>query len=399
MLGFSKQKEVDTDEKKIDEVLTRGVNEVIQKEELKKELLSGRQLRVKLGIDPTSTNLHLGNAIALLKLRDFQELGHIVVFIIGDATGIIGDTSDKDSERPMLSREQVKENSKTYFEQAGRILDMSKAEKLFNSEWLNRLTYKDIGEHADQFSVADFVARENIRMRLEKGTRVSLREILYPLMQGYDSVAINADVELGGTDQRFNLLAGRKLQEHFGKRPQHILMTEMIDGTDGRQMSKSLGNTINILDEPDDMYGKIMSLHDELVEQYFISCTRVPMLEVETLMSEKHPRDAKMQLAREIVSLYHGKEKAAQAEENFVSTFTRGEIPSEIPEVAVLKGTRLFDAMSSLVSSKSELRRLILEGAVEYEDGRKVPSLDTVISEGTVLKIGKRRFIRIVVED
>jgi tyrosyl-tRNA synthetase len=267
---------------KIDELLTRGVEEIIDVEHLKKKLESGKQLRVKLGIDPTSANIHLGRSIPLLKLRDFQELGHQIVFIVGDATGVIGDTSDKDSERPMLTRADVEQNLKQYKEQVGKILDLNKIEFRYNSEWLNTLSYDEIGEHANVFSLAEFISRDNIRRRLEAGTRVSLRELLYPLMQGYDSVAIKADVELGGTDQRFNLLAGRTLQAHFGQEPQDILMNPLVAGTDGRKMSSSWGNTVNLTDEPNDMFGKIMSVPDELIIEYFTYMTRVPLAEVES---------------------------------------------------------------------------------------------------------------------
>ena len=219
---------INTNVKKIEEVLSRGVEEVIVKEHLRKRLLSGDVLRVKLGIDPTSPHLHIGRSIPLLKLLDFQELGHQIVFIVGDFTGVIGDTSDKDSERPMLERERITENMKNYVAQAGKIIDIDKCEVRHNSEWLEPLTYREIGTQADQFSLAEFMSRENIRRRLDAGTRVSLRELLYPLMQGYDSVAVKADVEIGGTDQRFNLLAGRTLQLSYGQEPQNILMNPLL---------------------------------------------------------------------------------------------------------------------------------------------------------------------------
>src|SRR3989338_8981214 len=269
-----------TTAEKIEEILTRGVSEVIHKDILTKKLLEGQPLRIKFGTDPTSPNIHLGRATALWKLRDLQELGHTIVFIIGDFTGVIGDTSDKDSERPMLSREVVEHNLTTYFEQAGKILDMSKVEKHRNTEWFENLGYREIGEHADIFSLSDFIARDNIKRRLDAGKRVSLRELLYPLMQGYDSVAISAYVELGGTDQRFNLLAGRVLQEHFGQEPQNVVIGPLINGLDGRKMSSSWGNTINLTAEPADMYGKVMSMRDEEILTYFTLCTRVPMSRV-----------------------------------------------------------------------------------------------------------------------
>ncbi|HLD27626.1 MAG TPA: tyrosine--tRNA ligase, partial [Patescibacteria group bacterium] len=265
-----------TDSAKIKELLERGVDEVIDKDSLAKELATGRRLRVKLGIDPTSPRLHLGRSIPLLKLKDFQELGHQIIFIVGDFTGVIGDTSDKDSERPMLSPALIKQNMKDYVRQAGKIINLKKCEIKYNSQWLKKLTYDKTGEQADQFSLAEFMARENIKKRLDEGRRVSLREVLYPLMQGYDSVAIRADVELGGTDQRFNLLAGRRLQEYFGQKPQNILMTPLMEGTDGRKMSSSWGNTIDLTDEPAEMFGKVMSITDDLIIKYFTLATRAP---------------------------------------------------------------------------------------------------------------------------
>lgn len=388
-----------TDEKAIDELLTRGVEEVIPYDVLRDELLSGRQLRVKLGIDPTSPNLHIGRAIPLLKLRDFQRLGHQIVFIVGDFTAVIGDTSDKDTERPMLAREIIEANKKTYFDQAGKILDLSKTEVRYNSEWLESLTYREIGEHADLFSVSDFTARENISRRLASGKRVSLREVLYPLMQGYDSVAVRSDVEIGGTDQKFNLLAGRPLQEKFGQKPQSILMNPLIEGLDGRKMSSSWGNTINLLDAPSDMYGKIMRLHDDLVLRYFVTTTRVPLRDVGEVM-KLHPKEAKMRLAREIVALYHGKEAAEAAEADFVSTFSQGGVPNEVPAVVVSAGTALVDALlqGGVVASKTEFRRLVEEGAIANAETGACINDPLYAPTGTLtVRVGKRRFLKISV--
>lgn len=390
---------VNTDKEKVEELLTRGVDEVIVGDSLKKKLLSGKQLRVKLGIDPTSPNLHLGRAIPLLKLRDFQELGHQIVFIVGDFTGVIGDTSDKESERPMLTDEEINKNKETYFEQVGKLLDMDKVEFRYNSEWLSSLTYKEIGEHATLFSVAEFIARDNIKRRLKEGKRVSLREMLYPLLQGYDSVAIKADVEIGGTDQRFNLLAGRTLQEHFGQEPQDILTNPLIDGLDGRKMSSSWRNTITLNASPEDMYGKIMSMADCEIVPYFMVCTRVPMNEVknieEELKEDANPRDIKMRLAREIVSLYHGESSAKNAEASFVETFQKGEIPEDIDSVEPDYIEGLLGA--GIVSSKSELNRLLAAGGVRNaETNEKLDELPKELTAPMVLRIGKRRFIKLV---
>jgi tyrosyl-tRNA synthetase len=392
-------------EQQIDEILTRGVSEVIDQEHLKKRLLSGEKLRVKLGIDPTSPNLHLGRAVTLLKLRDLQKLGHQIVLLIGDFTGVIGDTSDKDSERPMLQEEAIKKNLTTYKEQAAKILDMEKAEFHYNSEWLGRLSYHEIGEQADQFSLAEFNARENIKKRLEKGTRVSLRELLYPLMQGYDSVAVKADLEIGGTDQRFNLLAGRQLQKHYGQEPQDVLMTNLIEGTDGRKMSSSWGNTVNLTDAPNDMLGKIMSVPDQLISKYFIHCTRVAMDEIgkieKSMQNGKlNPRDAKLQLATEIVKIYHGEEKAQSAQKYFVDTFSKKEIPTDVVEFIAKEKQSIIDFLvaAKLAESRSDARRKIEQGGVSI-DGEKVNE-DLVLGAehgDKIMKVGKIHFVKIKV--
>ena len=388
-----------TDERKVDELLTRGVEEVIHHDSLRKKLLSGRQLRVKLGIDPTSPDIHLGRSVPLLKLRDFQELGHKIVFIIGDFTGIIGDTSDKESERPMLTKEIIDENKKTYLDQAAKVLDVSKIECRHNSEWLEGLTYREIGGHADLFSVSDFIARENIKRRLDEGKRVSLREVLYPLMQGYDSVAVEADVELGGTDQRFNLLSGRTIQTHFGQEPQDILMTNLIVGTDGRKMSSSWGNTITLTMDSNDMYGKVMSMGDDNIVSYFTACTRVPLLEIEAvskeLVSGTNPRDIKMRLAREITAMYHGRNAADEAEQTFINTFQHKEIPPDVISI----GAPYTEAMvkEGVVASKSELRRLLDAGGVRNaETDEKLSEIPERVDGRVVLKIGKRRFVELL---
>lgn len=390
---------VSTDAQKINELLTRGVAEVIHTDSLRSKLESGVQLRVKLGIDPTSPNIHIGRSIPVLKLRDFQELGHQIVFIVGDFTSVIGDTSDKDSERPMLERETIEENKKHYYDQVAKILDIDKVEFRYNSEWLEPLTYREIGEHADLFSVADFIARDNIKRRLDEGKRVSLREVLYPLMQGYDSVAVKADVELGGTDQRFNLLAGRTLQPHFGQEPQNILMGPLINGTDGRKMSSSWGNTINLVAEPADMYGKVMSMADSEIATYFTVCTRVPLTTVAEVVADMasggNPRDHKMHLARALVSMYHGDTAAAEAEAAFVETFQKGVVPEDVVEVRVPYIDGLLGA--GVVASKTELRRLLEAGGVrEAESGEKIESFPETVIAPLVLKIGKRRFVKLL---
>ncbi len=394
------KKTIKTTEEQIDDFLNRGVSEVIDKKDLRKKLLSGKKLRIKLGIDPTSPNLHLGRSVTLLKMRDLQQMGHQIIFIIGDFTGVIGDTSDKESERPMLSEKQVKENMKSYIKQLKKILDIEKVEVHHNSKWLERLGYKEISKQADQFSVTEFISRENIKKRLDQGTRVSLREVLYPLMQGYDSVAIKADLEIGGTDQRFNLLAGRKLQQFYGQKPQNILMVDLIPGTDGRKMSSSWGNTINLLDKPNDMFGKVMSLPDDLIITYFKSCTRVPLKEVhdlaQSLFAEKiNPRDAKIKLAFEITKIYWGEKKAQKAQENFIKIFQKKELPQKIKVVPV-NGKTILEALilSKLAASKSDARRLINQKSIKINH-QKITSQDQKVKKGDIIQKGKRFFIEV----
>lgn len=396
---------MDDREQHIEELLTRGVAEVIDREHLKKRLLAGEKLRVKLGIDPTSPNIHLGRSIPLLKLRDFQKLGCEVHFIVGDFTGVIGDTSDKESERPMLSKEEVEKNMHTYLEQAFKILDREKTETHHNSEWLSKLGFLELGEMASLFSVHEFTSRELIAKRLAAGNRVSFHEMLYPLMQGYDSVAVRADVELGGTDQRFNLLAGRTIQLKYNQEPQDILMTDLILGTDGRKMSSSWGNTINLTDEPNNMFGKVMSIPDELIESYLVHCTRVAMEEVKTIVAVPNPRDAKLRLAEEIVKIYHGRDEAKKAVEYFVDTFSKGQIPIEIREQKVewcqpldsYQNLQDFIVSAGLASSKSDVRRKIEQGGVYIDGVRTVESrILTKEDSGKVVQVGKKDFVKIV---
>ncbi|MFH1170745.1 MAG: tyrosine--tRNA ligase [Candidatus Vogelbacteria bacterium] len=381
------------------ELLTRGVEEIIDRVNLERKLGEGRSLRVKLGIDPTSPNLHLGRSIPLLKLRDFQALGHQIIFIIGDFTGLIGDTSDKDSERPMLSAETVKENLQTYIKQAGKIIDIGQAEIRHNSEWLGKLNYLDIGRQANGFSLNEFISRDNIRRRLEAGKRISLRELLYPLMQGYDSVEVKADVEIGGTDQRFNLLTGRDVQKLYGQAPQDIITNPMIEGLDGRKMSSSFGNGINLMDEPNEMFGKIMSLADGLIIRYFTLLTRVAMATVneyeQSLKAEANPRDLKLKLAGEIVRMYHSAETAKEAENYFIKTFSKKEIPDNLPEFKPSQ----YDLISVLVesklaSSKTEAGRLIEQGGVKINSG-VITDPHYLVPSDAVLQKGKLKFLKV----
>lgn len=393
-----------TDPKLIDEVLTRGVAEVIELENLRKRMLAGEKLRIKLGIDPTSPNIHIGRSIPLLKLRDFQDLGHEVVFIIGDETGKIGDTSDKESERPMLTQEQIAENMKTYLNQAFLILDKEKTETHYNSEWLSQLGLMELAKIANLFSLREFSSREVISRRLDIGQRVSFTEMMYPIFQGYDSVAIKADVELGGTDQRFNLLAGRHIQPMYNQQPQDILMINLIMGTDGRKMSSSWGNTINLTDSPNDMFGKAMGVPDELIISYLVHCTRIPEEGIASIQSDidkgDNPRDAKIFLAKALVAMYHSEEAANVAEKYFINTFSKGEIPENVEELTVEVGAALVDILveAGLSTSKSDARRKIEQGGVSI-DGEKIVDINTTFTQeysGKILKVGKKDFRKIV---
>lgn len=398
-MWFQKEKAI-IDEQKIEDLLSRGVFESIPEQEIKDKLYSGRVLRVKMGIDPTSPNIHLGRAVAIHKLRVFQELGHKIVFLIGDFTGVIGDTSDKESERPMLTQDTVSINMASYFDQVGKILDMSKVEKHYNSEWLSKLAYKDISLQADAFSVADFIARENIKKRLDAGTRVSLREVLYPLMQGYDSVAIKADIEIGGSDQKFNLLAGRKLQEKYKQSPQSVMMVKLLAGLDGRKMSSSWGNTINLTDSAKDMFGKVMSLNDSLIMDYADLAAYMNKDEVEAMSLEinkgGNPKDQKILLAKKIVGLYHSKEQAEKEALNFEKTFSNKEIPDDVLVVSGNSGDSLSVLFidSGVIASMSEFRRLVQSGAIETESGEKISDVKCVAKSGKY-RIGKKRFINL----
>ena len=381
-------------EEKIDDLLNRGVRDAIVKEDLRKKLLSGKKLRIKYGIDPTGPKIHLGRASTMRKLAKFQELGHQIVLIIGDFTAQVGDASDKDSERPMLAKEKVEENMRDYLEQLSRIFDISQAEICHNSDWLGKLDFNDICRLADNFSVAEMLDRENFSQRFKAGKRISLREFMYPLMQGYDSVAIKADVEIGGTDQLFNVLAGRTIQKAMGQEAQNILTFELLEGTDGRKMSTSWGNVILITDSPEEMFGKVMSVKDELMEKYFLLCTDVDMKNIGAKLL--FPRDAKLELAEEIVKIYHGQGAAQKAKEYFLQVFSQKEIPQDAMEERVQEGERLVDFLerTNLAKSKGEAKKKIEQKGVSL-DGVIVEKGDFVLDKtcaDKILKVGKRNF-------
>lgn len=392
---------ISTNETNIKDVLTRGVEDVFIKENLEKKLKSGKQLRVKLGFDPTGPKIHIGRAIPLRKLKAFQDLGHKVVFIVGDFTAHIGDPSDKLSKRPMLTTKDIQQNLKEYKSQVGKIIDLTKAEFHFNSTWLSKITFEKIVELAECFSVQQMSSRRNFKERMERGEEVSLREFLYPLMQGYDSMMVKADVEIGGFDQLFNLKAGRVVQKYFNQPEQDVLTTKMLSGTDGRKMSTSWGNVINITDEKNDMFGKVMSIRDDLIFDYFLLCTNTQEVEIQEMkdkiLSGENPRDIKLILASGIVEIYHGKENALLAQKSFINTFNKGGLPENIQHIKVSSGTLFVDILlkEKVISSKADFRRLIDEGAVsKLPEGKKISDPYFVSEEGD-FKIGKRRFVRI----
>ena len=378
--------------------------------ELKQRLIeserSGRPLRVYCGYDPTRPDLHLGHTITMRKLRQFQELGHEVTFLIGNYTSLVGDPSDKDRLRPQMTPEQVEANGRTYAEQALKILDREKTHIRYNAEWLSRLTFADLIRLASNFTVQQFLARENFALRLERGDPIYLHELYYSLMQGYDAVAMQTDVQVGGSEQLFNIIvAGRKLQEALGQRPQVGILMGILPGTDGVvRMSKSLGNHIEILSPPEDMYGKVMSLPDSAMPIFFKLTTRytpaqIADIERRLVNGALHPRDAKMQLAREIVVIFHDEAAAARAEEHFVTVFQQKELPPEMPELRLAQPANIVDVIVSagLAASKSEARRLIEQGGVKL-GGAVVASVTHTVEVGgeTVLQVGKRRYLRLL---
>ncbi len=386
-----------------DQLLKRSVEAVVPKKGLLEKMQSGKKLKVYLGLDPTSTKIHLGNAVPLRKLRDFQRAGHDVIFLVGSFTALIGDTSDKDAMRKPLTSAEIEANFRTYKEQASKIIDFSKAQILYNGDWLSNLSFKEVVELAQHFTVQQMIERDMYQKRLEAGKPIGLHEFFYPLMQGYDSVHMEVDLEIGGNDQLFNMLAGRTLLQAYKGMEKHVLTTPLIEGLDGRKMSKSYNNTINIADEPSNMFGKIMSMTDELIIKYFLLCTDLSLKEIDVidqaLKAGDNPRDAKMKLARSIVELYHGSDASIQAEQDFVNVFKKGGIPENMPEFKLNGDRNIIDLLElcKLVQSRSEARRAIEQGGVKIND-EKVSSIDAVIhlEKDMVVQVGKRRFAKII---
>lgn len=389
---------------KVEKLLTRNVKDVVFFEDLKSKLLSGKKLRVKHGIDPTGKKIHIGRAVVLWKLREFQELGHKIVLIIGDFTAQIGDPSDKLAKRPFLTEKQIKENMANYLPQIGKILDLKKCEVHYNSKWLKKLNFKQVCELADVFTVQQMLERRNFSERFKNHQDISLREFLYPIMQGYDSVAISADVELGGEDQLFNLHAGRKIQEFFGKQPQNILTTKMLSGLDGRKMSTSWGNVINITDSPDEQFGKIMSMHDEMIPEYLELTTDLDDAEIHNLISELknnkiNPKEVKKIIGFNIVKRYWGEDEAKKAKEKFEILFEKKEIAKDLP-VLKLKNKKIniidLILLTGALKSKSEAKRLIEQGGFKINNEQiKDIKKELVLEGGEIIKIGKHKFFKI----
>lgn len=386
------------------ELLTRGVTDIVPIQLAEDKLNSKKKLRLYLGIDPTGAKLHVGHSVPLLKLRDFQDAGHHVIFLIGSFTAMIGDPTGREKLREPLTREQVMQNFAHYKEQARLILDFSKIEVVYNHEWLDKLGFADIVSLASHFTVQQMLERDMYQKRIAEGNPIGLHEFLYPLMVGYDSVILDVDFEVGGNDQLFNMLAGRSLQQAMGKRDKFVLTTKLIEGTDGRKMSKTYNNCIYLTDTPQEMYGKVMSIQDTLIITYFECCTRIPLLEVNGLSQRmKHgenPRNLKMRLARELVTLYHSAESAQKAEEEFIKIFQKKDKPSDIPLIHTKKNSmNICDIVvyAGFASSKSDAKRLVQGGGV-YIDDERVNDFKTDIKLSTqkLLQVGKRHFAYVV---
>ena len=396
--------EININIEKVTELMTRGVEEVFVEKDLKAKLLSGKQLRIKLGIDPTSPYIHLGRAVTLRKLKAFQDLGHQIVLIIGDYTAKIGDPSDKLEKRPMLDDKTIKTNLKKYLEQISLVLNMKKVEVRYNSQWLKKMNFFEIGKLMECFTVQQMSKRRNFKERLDAGTDVFMVEFMYPALQGYDSVEVKADVEIGGFDQLFNLKAGRVVQRRYGQTEQDIMTLSMLEGTDGRKMSSSWGNIISIIDTPEEMFGKVMALKDELITKYFLLATDIDRKAIEVISNHldkgENPMIYKKMLGIEIVTLYYNKNKALKAQENWENTFSKKEIPEDVPEIKVNVDDLLINILveNKIISSKNDFRRLVDEGAITNLDTDEKVSVYTEKIKNGVYRIGKKRFCKIEVK-
>ena len=388
--------------------ISRGAEEIIPEKELKRKIefsrKKGEPLKIKLGCDPSRPDLHVGHGVVLRKLNHFQQLGHQAILVIGDFTAMIGDPSGRNKTRPQLTLEEAKENAKSYIDQASKILDIDSLKIVYNSDWLNAMNFSDVIQLTSHYTVARMLERDDFTKRYQEETPISLHEFMYPLAQAMDSVELQADVELGGTDQKFNLLVGRDLQREYDQPPQVIITMPLLEGTDGSdKMSKSYGNDIGFTDSPEDMYGKSMSIPDTLIKKYFVLAAdanddTLAKIEKQLDDSNTNPRDVKRALGREIVSLYYDKDSALAAEQHFDRVIVNKSDPEEMEELNLKSDKSLIDIISSvgLTKSKGEARRMISQGAVRL-DGEKVTDVNLVINKGseTVIKVGKRRFIKI----
>lgn len=384
-----------------EELLTRAISDVVPRKLGEAKLKAGKPLRLYWGIDPTGAQIHLGHSVPLRKMRAFQDAGHHVILLIGSFTAMIGDPSGRDEMRQALSAEDVKKNFETYIDQAKKILDMKKLEVRYNHEWLEKLSFKDILGLTSHFTVQQMLHRDMFAERMKKDAPISVTEFMYPLMVGYDSVMLDVDVELGGNDQLFNMLAGRTLQTAFGKKDKFVLTTKLIEGTDGRKMSKSYNNCVYLTDAPAEMYGKLLSMPDNLITLYMECCTDMPMSEVAAAEKalkdgKENPKNLKMRLAREIVTMYHSAADAKAAEEAFENVFKNKGVPEDMPEYKAKKEESLIDALvaSGSCASKSEARRLIEQGGIKVNE-KAVTDVNAKAEEG-IVKVGKRKFVRVI---
>ncbi len=386
------------------ELLTRGVAEIVVEANFRKRLESGKALRMKQGFDPTKPDMHIGHAVGLRKLRKFQDMGHQVVLIVGDWTAQIGDPSGRDDSRPRLTAEIVRQNAETYMQQFFKVVDRERTEVRWQSEWFGKFDLEQALSLAGRFTLGHMLSHETFRRRYDAGAPVTILELMYPMLQGYDSVVVNPDVEFGGTDQKFNNLAGRELMGQLNMIPQDVFLVPLIAGTDGRKMSKSFENTVDILMPPFEMFSRVMAMTDEVLPLYFEVLTDVPMIEVAEIRNaiaagSVNPMELKKQLAREIVSQFHDPAAAPNAEDEWVRRFSRREIPDDMPEHAIQTATNIIDILvaANLASSKSEARRLIDGGGVRA-NGEKIESYNVLITpdSATILQVGRRKFVRVV---
>ena len=387
----------------IQQLTKRGVDSIVPEKSLIQKLESGKKMRIYFGIDPTSTNIHLGHTVPLRKLRDFQNAGHHIIFLVGSFTAMIGDPTDKNAMRQPLTKEQIEENFKAYKKQASKVIDFTNAEIVYNGDWLGKLTFKNVIELSQKFTVQQMLERDMYQKRMQEGKPIGLHEFFYPLMQGYDSVHLEVDLEIGGTDQLFNMLAGRSLLRAYKDMEKCVLTTPLIEGTDGRKMSKTYNNTINITDSSTDMFGKIMSMSDDLIVKYFIYLTDLEIKEIDEIDKQLkdgvNPRDLKVRLAKEIVSMYHSEKDADLAEQEFVNIFKKGGTPDEMPEFAINGDRNIIDLLElcELIDSRADGKRLIKQGGVKIND-KKIDDIAKTIhlEKEMIIQVGKRKFAKIV---